>query len=154
VDHVPSLMLIQSMVRHCAHKYFHKLHNVCRLGVYSGGNGGKGEKTIRDILHISPPIAMLSNAIDSYLVFIPNVASIVHFKYNDNINDTNAIFLNGKISTGLPTLNGCLRGGIPTWSIFELWAVQVWARHIWPNNLRSTPRWMEVIQYLLMLRRN
>jgi hypothetical protein len=51
---------------------------------YSGGNGGKGEKTIRDILHISPPIAMLSNAIDSYLVFIPNVASIVHFMVGDD----------------------------------------------------------------------
>ena len=105
------------MVRHCAYKY--DTFTNCTMFadlvyLYSGGNGGKGETTIRNILHIYPPIAMLSNAINSYLVFIPNVATIVHCKVGDNLDwnniDTNAIFLNGKISTGLPTLNGCFSG--------------------------------------------
>jgi RAD51-like protein 1 len=40
---------------------------------------------------------------------------------NDNVvNDDDLILLNGKISTGLPTLDGCLRGGIPIGSITEV----------------------------------
>ena len=132
-----------------------KLHNTNIADLdysYSGGNGGKGAKTIRDILHISPPI--LLRVLDPCLTYVecnrflsrihaecsvgrlsalevirrtkPTVSSLhkqggnLHSNNDNVVNDDDLILLNGKISTGLPTLDGCLRGGIPIGSITEV----------------------------------
>ena len=131
-----------------------KLHNANIADIdysYGGGNCGKGAKTIRDILHISPPI--LLRILDPCLTYVEcnrflsrihaecsvhrlsalevirsrTKPSLLHKRGedldsndNDINNDDDLILLNGKISTGLPTLDGCLRGGIPIGSITEV----------------------------------
>lgn len=131
-----------------------KLHNANIADIdysYSGGNCGKGAKTIRDILHISPPI--LLRILDPCLTFVEcnRFLSRIHAECsvrrlsalevirrtkpvsslhklgedlvsnnNDINNDGDLILLNGKISTGLPTLDNCLRGGLPIGSITEV----------------------------------
>jgi len=132
-----------------------KLHNANIADIdysYGGGNCGKGAKTIRDILHISPPI--LLRILDPCLTYVEcnRFLSRIHAECsvhrlsalevirgrtkpslhkrgedldssnNNDINndDDDLILLNGKISTGLPTLDGCLRGGIPIGSITEV----------------------------------
>ena len=132
-----------------------KLHNANIADIdysYGGGNCGKGAKTIRDILHISPPT--LLRILDPCLTYVEcnRFLSRIHAECsvhrlsalevirgrtkpslhkrgedldsnnNNDINndDDDLILLNGKISTGLPTLDGCLRGGIPIGSITEV----------------------------------
>lgn len=131
-----------------------KLHNAKIADLdysYSGGNGGRGAKTIRDILHISPPI--LLRVLDPCLTYVEcnRFLSRIHAECsvhrlsalevirrtkpvsslnklggdldsnNNHIkNNDDLTLLDGKISTGLPTLDGCLRGGIPIGSITEV----------------------------------
>ena len=87
--------------RQCVDCIMHYLHQYCYVS----------------LIHVG----QTSNSIDSYLVFVLNVASIVHCKVgddldsnNDNINGTNAIFLNGK-NIHRPTLDGCFSGWDTNW---------------------------------------
>ena len=129
VDIWPTTTLLgQANIWHCAHKYS---PNCTMLGYSSGGgHGGKGEKTKHTAFYaLSPPILLrildpcLTNVKCNWLLSCIRAECSVHrpplqgggrlWQYQR----TNAIFLNGKISTGLPTLDGCFSG----WGININW---------------------------------